>query len=131
MSIEWRIDEVMAAVEKVVSRGLDKAGRNTASAIRSDLSTPGPDPSPPGEPPHMQSGQLHDAVDHTEPVRVSDGQMTRVGVLDQDQWPKAVRLARGYTGTDKAGRTYDQKPRPYLGAVRRRAREIVREVANG
>lgn len=131
MKIEWNTRGVLAAVDAHVKKGLNRAGKNTADAIKADLAHPGPAPSAPGEPPHYQSGQLHDAVGHTPPTTDERGPFTRIGVLDQRQWPKAVRLARGYVGTDKAGRTYNQKPRPYLGAVTRRRKQIVQEVARG
>ena len=50
------------------------------------------------------------------------------------EWPKAVRLARGFVGTDAAGRTYAQAGRPFVGPVmareRRRLAQIIEDEAS-
>jgi hypothetical protein len=99
-----------------------------ASAIVTELSVPGPEPSAPGEAPHKQSSALVGAIDV---ARVSDT-VVRVGIQDAGQHPKAIRLARGFKGTDSLGRRYNQRPRPYVvPAMRRVNNRLVADFVRG
>lgn len=53
------LDEV---VQDAANQILERVAEKAASIIRSNISTPGPEPSQPGEYPHMQSGDLHDGI---------------------------------------------------------------------
>ncbi len=125
---EWRTADIVRTMSVRAGRGLEAAGKVLATAMVAELSTPGPAPSQPGEAPHKQSGDLVGAVDVQ---RVSDT-VVRVGVVDPDQHPKAVRLARGFKGTDSLGRRYNQRPRPYaVPAMRRMNNRLVADFTRG
>ncbi len=85
-------------------------------------------PSPPGKPPHKQSGRLVGAVG----TQIVSQDVLRVGIIDRGQWPKAVRLARGFVGTDSLGRRFKQRPRPYVPvAFRKVNKRLMAAIARG
>lgn len=54
--------EARAAILDAVAKRADRAANKLASAVRRNISTPGPEPSEPGEYPHKQSGELKSSV---------------------------------------------------------------------
>lgn len=50
------------AVRPVAMRGLEMAGAALAADIRRRIAIEGPPRSAPGQPPHMDSGELHDSI---------------------------------------------------------------------
>jgi hypothetical protein len=70
----------------------------------------GDNPSLPGEPPKRVSGRLRDSVVATEPVDKNGDVVGYVGV----NMKYARRLELGFVGTDRKGRRFNQKPRPFI-----------------
>ena len=66
-------------------------------------------PSAPGEPPHKQSAKLYGSI-HFAVKRDKDSVLGIIYSNDK----KARRLELGFVGKDSLGRTYDQKPRPFM-----------------
>ncbi len=128
--VTWHGPAVEKAFDQRVSRGLGTAGKGLEGDIRAALGHGGGDEgSSGGQPPRRRSGALQGAVG----VEASGGgRSVRVGNTDRSQIPKAVRLARGFTGTDSRGARRDDPPRPFVGpAVAKRKGQIVSDVANG
>jgi hypothetical protein len=69
----------------------------------------GNNPSLPGEPPKKVSARLFNSI----AGRVTRVALQVVGVIGTDV-KYARRLEKGFVGKDSAGRTIDQKPRPFL-----------------
>lgn len=98
---------LLRTISRKVDQGLGAAADEYADEMRTQLSTPGPAPSRPGQPPHRQSGDLVDAVDTDK----GKGE-ARAGIMDAGQLPKAISLATGYG---------NRAPRPYVPPTRARA----------
>jgi hypothetical protein len=83
-------------------------------------------PSDPGEPPHKQSGRLYGSIFFS--VNRKDNQVT--GVIYSND-PKARRLELGFVGRDSLGRTYDQKPRPFMRPGLANSRDRIKKILGG
>lgn len=100
------VDGAMIAVQRSAERGRSMAVNNASGA-------PGP---------NVRSGDYirsFTAVVERQPNAI-------VGYIGTNK-PQARRLEIGYTGTDSAGRTYNDKPRPHWGPVHDALPEILRE----
>lgn len=60
--LHWYGDKVMAKVLDLAAKRANRVAQKLANAIRQNISTPGPDPSEPGQFPHRQSGELIDGI---------------------------------------------------------------------
>lgn len=100
--------------KKLVSRG-NKGGGN---------------PSEPFTPPKVVSGTLRSNIGHSVAVRGSKV-VGALGVKDGPADEYAKRLELGYKGTDSKGRSYDQKPRPYLRATLNKRGKKILEIIRG
>lgn len=130
LTVKWYGDAVEKTFARFVAKGLTTAGRGLADDIRSGLGSSGGDEgSPGGQPPHRRTGALQGAIG----FEMKDGgKAVRVGVTDRSQMGKAVRLARGFTGTDSSGAVRDDPPRPFVGSVvEKRKDRIVTDIAKG
>lgn len=133
----WRAAEFQASVAQKVEHGMELACAMLETEAKLSVSISGDhhggDPSAPGEPPHLQSGELRAGISHT--VDAFDGQMVRghLGVLASSPANKyARRLELGFAGVDSLGRHYNQAPRPYLRpAVLRNRDRVVELIGKG
>lgn len=129
--VEWNGKKVYGAVKTSVRKGMGKATtharRETVAVLRKS-----PSPSPEGGPPGRGTGDLAKAV-KKKTKTYSDGVTGLVGILDDpEQAAVGARLAGGFVGTDRLGRTFSQAPRPWITTVvRAEAAEITRLIASG
>jgi hypothetical protein len=70
---EWNADKILSDVERGTRNGFERAGKQLASKARSDLSTPYPPASRPGQRPRRRSGRLAGAQRHK--ITESGGQI--------------------------------------------------------
>jgi hypothetical protein len=108
----WRINEVVGATRTETAKRVLLASIFVRDQIKRSLNTSnvgGTEPSDEGEPPHKGTGDLQRSI--TEQVTQEGPNVVgRVGT----NAPHARRLELGFTGTDSAGRTYRQGPRPFM-----------------
>lgn len=87
----------------------------------------GLEPSLPDEPPKKVTGRLADSITHAvkrSPVQI----VGRVG----SNVEYARRLELGFVGTDSAGRSVNQQPRPYLrNTVVENAKQVIKILQKG
>lgn len=128
--VEWNDKAFKKALRNGVSRGMRSAAKFGRDEVRKELG--GPAGSAPGQPPGKVDGDLIRAVKH-KVQRPRWGVVGIIGIFDDpEQAAKGARLAGGYAGTDSAGRTYTEQPRPWLlPVIRRNAAAIVRRVLSG
>lgn len=85
----------------------------------------GDNPSLPGEPPKKVRGGLFNSI--ATDVRRGQGRMAVYGIVGSNM-AYARRLELGFTGVDKLGRRYDQKPRPYLRPTLVENRDAIKKI---
>lgn len=123
--MSWESRQVEQMTQRAIRAGLGAAGKHGRGAVKAKLAAGGDNV------PGVQSGILRRAVAYR--VRSKRGRWiaTDVGVLLPSTWDakakgktfrgrmhaQALRLARGYTGTDRKGRRYNQRPRPFIEPV--------------
>lgn len=83
-------------------------------------------PSMPGEPPKKVTGRLADSITGRTEVN-GDGVVGLVGTNVE----YARRLELGFVGTDAAGRSVNQQPRPYLRNTGIENRAKIIDILNG
>lgn len=123
--VRWFDKGFLRLVNKEVDRNLKKAGTFIVNELkRNVLNVEGHgEPSPPGQPPHKQSGDLVKSI-----ARQRVGNEERVG----SNLPYARRLELGFRGADILGRMYNQPPRPYLRpTVIKNQKKIARIILTG
>lgn len=123
--ITWRGDQVAGDATKAMAAGLREVGKHGRKVIRARIkNSPG---SAPGGPPGSVSGNLKRSVGYKVRVRKRRYIVANIGVLSRSTYDakakgktfpgrmhaQALRLARGYNGTDRLGRTYRQRGRPF------------------
>jgi len=96
-----------AAIEKV---SIGQAIETRISKKTGKKYVIGLNPSKPGEPPHVLLARLRPSITHSDPIEQGDQIIVKVG----SNVVYAARLEYGYAQTDAAGRTVNQKARPYL-----------------
>lgn len=128
--VEWNDRAFKRELRNGVSRGMRSAVKFARDEVRAELS--GPPGSAPGQPPGKVDGDLIRAVKH-KVQRPKWGVVGIVGIFDDpEQAAKGARLGGGYAGTDSAGRTYTEPPRPWLlPVIRRNAKAILSRVLSG
>lgn len=110
----WHADKVEAAALKEQERRMALAVEYVRGMVRRKINRGnrrGNNPSLPGEPPKKVSGDLFRSI--ATKVARGTGRFAVYGVVGSNL-PYARRLELGFVGMDKAGRRYDQQPRPYL-----------------
>lgn len=121
--------ETADAVSKHLRKNMAAAGDVVKDSVKDMLS--GPSPSPAGAPPGDAPG---DAKDLKKSIvrRAYGGKNPGFIVIPRDAKHKDQlgRLQKGFTGTDRAGRKYRQKPRPFTGRALDRVKgEVLKRVA--
>lgn len=77
-------------------KGMKVAGEAMVKANQAKLNVPGPEPSPPGQPPHRQSGDLHDDQSYWLTGETTERPELHVGVRpDARSVLYAALLAKG------------------------------------
>lgn len=123
--ITWKGDQVNADATKAMAAGLREAGKYGRKTIRGWIGTSAG--SPEGGPPGSVSGNLRKAVGYKVRVRRNKYIVANIGVLSKSPYDskapgksfpgrmhaQAARLAAGYKGTDRLGRKYSQRGRPF------------------
>jgi hypothetical protein len=138
-SLVWRQGPVVEAVAQALERGMHRAmvlvrddtvrRLSTGQPVRRTASgrLVGLDPSAEGEPPHVLTGRLRLSIKH-EVERRGRRILGRVGT----NVIYGRRLELGFTGTDAAGRSVRQGPRPYLRpALVENEEAIIRALTSG
>lgn len=110
---KWHADKVIAAAIAEQEKRMRVAVEYVRGMVRRKINRgnrSGTNPSLPGEPPKKVRGALFMSI-ATEVRR--DARFGVFGIIGSNL-PYSRRLELGFTGIDKLGRRYDQKPRPYL-----------------
>lgn len=141
VKLDWRDDQVLKLTQKALAAGLREAGKFSRKGIRAELGRAGPTAE--GSPPGKVSGDLRRAVIYRTKSRKGKYVAMDVGVLrpnprDQkypgEMYALALRLARGFVGRDRLGRTYSQRGRPFIDPFvnrnRGRLAQIVQQTAS-
>ena len=90
MSVKWNGERVRAViVERAMARA-ERVAKLFAKMLKQNLSTPGPEPSKPGEYPHKQSGKLKSSI------RVVKRNQYRVDVVVGADYAKYVESIRPF-----------------------------------
>lgn len=122
VTMSWGSKHIEAMTQKALRAGLAEGGKHGRRAIKARLAAGG------AETPGMVSGTLRRSVGYRVKSRKGKYVLVDVGVLRPSTWDskaagksfpgrmhaQALRLARGYVGTDRAGRTFNQRPRPFV-----------------
>lgn len=112
MTLEWNGDDVEREIRARVSRNMDMATLYLKGQVQRSINrgnATGADPSKPGEPPKKVSARLFQSI--ATDKRESPMEITGLVGTNVEY---ARRLELGFVGTDSAGRTIDQAPRPFL-----------------
>lgn len=128
VEIKWEGDAFQRKLRDAIVAGIEKAAESTAERARELVSRPNPDgrnPSAPGEPPKLVTGDLRESIGST--VQESEGNVTGIVFAGA---PYARRLEFGFVGRDSLGRSYGQAPRPFLRpALLDRRGEIMAQIS--
>jgi len=125
MTFSWESATILADVDKAMAAGLKAAGLFAKKEMQAALS--GPADSPEGGPPGQVSGTLRKSITARAFKKKGKYVGVRVGVPIKSPYDskaegkpfpgrmhaQAVRLAAGFTGRDRKGRIYNQRPRPF------------------
>lgn len=134
VQVSWESKQLVKLTQKAMTAGLRDAGKFARKGIKAELGGAGP--SAEGQAPGKVSGDLRKSVGYRVKSKTGKYSAMDVGVLRpsryDDGFPgeayaKALRLARGFTGRDRAGRLYRQRGRPFVDPFLRRN---VRQMAN-
>lgn len=115
---------LVKSVQTAMTAGLREAAKHGRREIKAALS--GPAGSEPGQPPGKVTGRLARSVGYRVKSKAGKFSVVDVGVLRPSRYDEkfpgemhaiAVRLARGFVGIDRLGRTYAQQPRPFVAPV--------------
>jgi hypothetical protein len=123
---KWQDKLIQKAALDVAEQRMKLATVVVQGEVKKLLNVGGPEPSEPGEPPHKQSGRLYGSI-HTTVERTADS--VSGAVYSDDK--KAARLELGFVGKDSAGRTIDQKPRPFMRPGFKNAMDKVKKILGG
>jgi len=107
-----------------LDRGMNRAGLLAVGSVKNLINrgnADGKNPSAPGEPPKKVSARLFQSITH-KLERLPGRRIVKIGTNVK----YARRLELGFYGTDAAGRTIRQAPRPFLRPGVRRRREQYR-----
>lgn len=124
VKMTWNDKALLRVTEQAMAAGLREAGKHGRKAIRATLG--GSAGSPEGGPPGKVSGRLQKAVAYKSKRRAGRYVLVDVGILRRSPQDRkypgemhamALRLSRGYVGTDRKGRTYSQGARPFIEPV--------------
>lgn len=139
--MSWSNKQIEQMTQKAIRAGLSEAGKHGRRAVKARLASGG------DATPGMVSGVLRRSVSYRVKSRKGRYVVVDVGVLLPSSWDakakgkpfpgrmhaQALRLARGFTGTDRKGRRFNQRPRPFieptLNSERERMARIVRTTA--
>lgn len=123
---KWRSRELVNELMRMQEERMGKAAALVQRAVKSKLNRgagKSGQSSKPGEPPRKRSGRLYDSI-FFQVIRQGD---EIIGVIYSDA-PHARRMELGFVGVDSLGRTYDQKPRPYLRPAFAETADKVKEI---
>lgn len=119
--LDWQSRQILTYAQQAMTAGLREAAKEARRGIKAELGRRGP--SPEGQAPGKVSGDLRKAVGYRVKSRKGRFSAMDVGVIRPNRYDrsypgesyaKALRLARGYTGRDRAGRMYHQRGRPFV-----------------
>ena len=140
-TLSWESKQLEALATKAMVAGLREAGKFARAGIKATLRSSGP--SAEGSPPGKVSGDLARAISYRAKTKKGRFTALDVGVLRPnprdrkypgEMYAKALRLARGFVGRDRLGRTYSQRGRPFvdpfINANRERLADIVTSTAS-
>ena len=96
VNVIWRGDAVLAQIRAAAASGMEAAGRALVSSTVSDISTPYPPASRPGQPPHRRGGGLRRGVGSTV-VRSGTTVALTVGVPRSSPVARQARALQGGT----------------------------------
>lgn len=128
--IKWRPQKAVEAVQDEAEKRMKKACQHLEAEAKKLVSRGnkgGGNPSKPFEPPKTVSGTLKSNISY-EVHSDRDKVVGVIGVKTGEADNYALRLELGYKGTDKKGRSYDQKPRPYLRQTVKNETNKLREI---
>lgn len=123
--VTWRGDEINAEVTKAMAAGFREAGKHGRKVQRARIKqSPG---SAEGGPPGSVSKNLRKSIAYRVRTRKKRYIVANIGVPKKSPYDsrapgksfpgrmnaQATRLARGFTGKDRLGRTYHQRGRPF------------------
>lgn len=126
VTLDWSDRQVVTMTGRAFAAGLREAGKLARRGVKAEVGGRGP--SAPGQPPGKVSGNLQRAVSYRVKTRAGKFVALDVGWLRPSTYDskapgksfpgrmhaQALRLARGYTGRDRQGRTYRQAARPVV-----------------
>lgn len=123
---KWNPKPIMEAALKLEEQRMGKACAVVQGNIKTLLNKGGGrahKPSAPGEPPRKQTGRLYGSIFFM--VKREENQV--YGVIYSND-VKARRLELGFVGRDSLGRTYDQKPRPFMRPGFEKSKTVVAKI---
>lgn len=109
---KWYGEKIVEAALDVEEKRMEKAGEVVVGNVKRLLNRGNPtgkNPSAPGEPPRKVTARLFMSITK-KIIRTKTDITCWVGTNVK----YAQRLEKGFVGKDSAGRTIDQKPRPFL-----------------
>jgi hypothetical protein len=140
VEVRWDNKALMKSTQQAFRAALGEAGKHGRKEIKAELG--GAKNSPEGGPPGVDTGTLRKAVSYRIKSRAGRYVAVDVGVLMKSPWDskakgkafpgrmhaQALRLARGYVGTDRLGRRYSQRGRPFVDPVLRREKDRLAQI---
>ena len=122
----WTPAEVVREARSETARRMKLATVLVRDVVKKSINRGNPTgefPSAPGEPPKKVTARLFQSITE-EVIETPDLVIGRVGTNVE----YARRLELGFVGTDRLGRHYDQKPRPFLRPGLAKSLRAVRRV---
>lgn len=134
--LTWDQKQIEGMTQKAITAGLRQAAQHGRKRIKAKLTSGG------SSVPGVDTGMLRRSVQYRVKSRKGRFVVVDVGVLRPSSndskargksFPgrmhaQALRLARGYTGRDRLGRYYSQRPRPFVEPVLNAEKETMARI---
>lgn len=125
VEVKLDIGKAVKILRPRIVAGMERAATWIEGEVKRSFSFSGP--SPPGQPPAVDTGRLRSSITHE--VREEGNEV--IGLVGSNV-EYARRLEFGFVGTDKRGRRINQPERPYLRpAVFNNKTEIIKQLEIG
>lgn len=141
VKLDWEDKQLLKLTQKALAAGFREAGKYARKGIKAELG--GAAGQPEGSAPGKVSGDLQKAVAYRVKEKAGKFVAMDVGVLRPSRYDRkfpgemyaqALRLARGFVGRDRLGRTYSQRGRPFVDPFVNREKahlaELVKDTAS-